>query len=1296
MTVLLARRRAVWLLAVAGVLFVAGVLGARATPAASKRAKAVPVRTTPTSEFGAWGDFVLPADTTITLTQPNGTTLAARLTQAEIGGDLEVDGYTVVKGDDKWWRYATGRDKNAKLIASDARAGVDARPAGLAPGAGRSRNVWDDGAGGDVRAQVFALLREASRQAQVEANAAGEPRLFRFPVLMLATWWDPEKGQSMPTFQEGNTAEHFNKILDGFGGNPTGSLTEFYFENSFGQFLVDVDVFGPFTSVRSIEDRCYYGNIEPTPVTDGDLDPTDSVLGIGGLGAAGMAIEAVPQADPSVDFAPYDNDGDGYVDFVGIIHSGPDMAVTGDPCNTWSHALPFSVLIDIAESVAGLPDLVRGGLPTLDGVIVDRLFTMPEFDEPGGQLNIGVATHEMGHALGEIDFYNVPDTSEGTGEWDIMAASGYMGRPIQSNPTGFNPSSRVFQGWVTPTVVHDDVRDVVLRPRNILPKAGYSYGEPDPNLVLVPVKWIKPGQTDELGHVWTDRDVFGLHLDGDRGYVLEGYYLEYISRTARAAPLTDKMTRSPYFDRAAHGSGLLTWHFDYYKRGNVLFGSNNGQDDDNRYQMDVEEWDFNDNTQELQLDTHRGEVSDVARDAAAGITSGTRQLSPIIKVVEGEPQAGLEFSGTVTPVAPDTFEFEVEDNPANGSMTVRAGSSGDCTLTVYKEGTTPPGSVDSGGGGDVEEFTITKPAPGTWIAEVGDFLLCLNYTGTVSFSSPNAFDTKGAADTWSNWTAAPTGWAFTNIRTGPSQGVSFATEAGDGDDQTLTLDIVNIGAGEVDVAPGFAVPIENSVGGRDPVNAGRDNVMRVPVFNSGGAPASAVSVVVREGSAAGRTVATGTLSLAAYQRGDFEFAYRPAAEGPYDLYVTVDPANTIAEVVEGNNTQHVSGWAGPADAAVLVVDDDGAMDAEDAFTGALAALGVPYAVATRHVDAATMRRYEAVIWSSAVDRENGQLDQVDRREIISFLDGGGKMWLSSNRASDALTAVAEDTFLAKYFGATIQEVETYDKPIAAKSTGDILGSLEFGLQPYAGRAFVDFVTVAEEGAGGTVTPILAATGALKPGDEGKLMGLRLEGGAFKSVLTTFNLSQASSYDGAVAVTRSVLSFFGVAGGRYAAGGREPLIFHSQPRLERSGTEVPVRAIVLGGAAGQSVTLHYRRHGLGGYYRVEMQRGSEPGSYVAVIPPEAVTPDGIDYFLQVGNGAALDPSLAAGRRGAHVIAVAVPEVGSPAAILAADQGGAPTVGDLPATGGRSGAPAVLVLIAAFVLHRRLRRRAPAHP
>src|SRR6185312_16295356 len=99
--------------------------------------------------------------------------------------------------------------------------------------------------------------------------------------------------------------------------------------------------------------------------------------------------------------------------------------------------------------------------------------------------------------------------------------------------------------------------------------------------------------------------------DGARGYVIEGYYLEYASRTAGPyAALDPRMTRSPYFDRGLHGSGLLAWHFDYWRRSNTYHGANDAQNDPNRLQMDVAEFYFYDNTQDIALNLHRGEGSD--------------------------------------------------------------------------------------------------------------------------------------------------------------------------------------------------------------------------------------------------------------------------------------------------------------------------------------------------------------------------------------------------------------------------------------------------------------------------------------------------------------------------------------------------------------------------------------------------------------------------------------------------------------------------------------------------------------
>ena len=378
---------------------------------------------------------------------------------------------------------------------------------------------------------------------------------------------------------------------------------------------------------------------------------------------------------------------------MGIIHSGAEMAVTGDLCNTWSHAISVSTFTSIAGTLLqgfGLPVPDTGfklGLPVPgQAVTYDRLFTMPEFETKTGTLTIGVAAHEMAHALGEPDYYGTDGSSSGSGDWDIMSGGSYGGTPSGSNPTWFNPATRVFQGWVTPTLIHEDQLDYELARRSSQPSADYAVGTPNPNLVLVPTRWVDVGDTTDDDHTWTQNDVYGLVKDGNKGYVIEGWYLELASRMPTRSPaIHDDMTRESYFDRWVYGSGLLTWHFDYWRRSNVLFGQNGANNDPNRMQMDVEEWDFNDNTQEIALNMNRAEASDVAWDAATGITSGTHRPNPSVKVEGGTPQAPIDIpSGPVTPLTPYDFVFQVADNPANRTMSVVINSDlvGDCTLQL--------------------------------------------------------------------------------------------------------------------------------------------------------------------------------------------------------------------------------------------------------------------------------------------------------------------------------------------------------------------------------------------------------------------------------------------------------------------------------------------------------------------------------------------------------------------------------------------------------------------------------------
>jgi hypothetical protein len=402
----------------------------------------------------------------------------------------------------------------------------------------------------------------------------------------------------------------------------------------------------------------------------------------------------------------------------------------------------------------------------------------------------------------------------------------------------------------------------------------------------------------------------------------------------------------------------------------------------------------------------------------------------------------------------------------------------------------------------------------------------------------------------------------------------------------------------------------------------------------------------------------------------------------------------VGEALEDNNAQKATGWAGPANPSVLIVDDDGPGDTERVYAGALAALGTPYAIAERHVTAEQMAAYDAVIWVSTLDRSEGQLDEADRTAIADYLGGGGKLWLSSNRALEALKGIDEGPFGAEWFGVESVDIDSYYKPVQFATT-DILGTGGLTLDVLPGRPFIDKYALV-----GDAVSLGVLQGSGTPADGEAVLGARLDGDAdgtaFQSVVSSFSLSQVSDPAAAIGMVGAVMDHFGVAGGQYTVTSTDPIVYAAQPRQTVSNVDLDVRAIVLGGQAGQPVRLYYRHHGVGAdYTEVAMTPSGNRGGYVGTIPAAHVTPDGIDYYLKAGAHSTYEPRLAATGTVANAIAVFMPEGAAPVAAAPTPVvAGAPVAPAgsgstrLPATGGRSLALLGAVLLVAALGGRRL--------
>ncbi len=172
---------------------------------------------------------------------------------------------------------------------------------------------------------------------------------------------------------------------------PTGSFRDYYLENSYGKLDIVGGVSGWY---RMPQLYSYYVN------------------GQAGLGsyprnAQKLAEDAVDAADPYVNFADHDYDGDGEVDGLIIVHAGPGREETGSDNDIHSHKWVMS------HSV------------WKDGVYMYTYNMNPEIHPGGALVDMGVFGHEYGHTLGLPDLYDTDYSSEGLGDWSMMAGGSW-------------------------------------------------------------------------------------------------------------------------------------------------------------------------------------------------------------------------------------------------------------------------------------------------------------------------------------------------------------------------------------------------------------------------------------------------------------------------------------------------------------------------------------------------------------------------------------------------------------------------------------------------------------------------------------------------------------------------------------------------------------------------------------------------------------------------------------------------------------------------------------------------------
>ena len=327
------------------------------------------------------------------VTQPNGEQLTVKIKGDEFHHYLTTaDGYTIVKNNQGYYAYGTLVNDEvvaSKIIARDA----DKRSA--------SDNAWLQTTGKNLKSasKIAAGIRaRAQRDALPHLNTINYNNFHGLVILVefndshftrsdVQTFYDNMINQENYTgyTNEDGTANPY--------GNCTGSVRDYFNDNSNGIFVPQFDIAGPFEVPYSVEQGDQY--------------------------AYNIFQSAIQKANPTVDFSQYDLDNNGAVDLVYFIYADtPSSSDPDHPNHIWPHRSSMYSYVKY------------------DGKYIRDYACSAEYiygKSSGIFDGIGTICHEFSHVLGLPDLYDTNENDDATngeaqhpGEWDLMAGGNYQ------------------------------------------------------------------------------------------------------------------------------------------------------------------------------------------------------------------------------------------------------------------------------------------------------------------------------------------------------------------------------------------------------------------------------------------------------------------------------------------------------------------------------------------------------------------------------------------------------------------------------------------------------------------------------------------------------------------------------------------------------------------------------------------------------------------------------------------------------------------------------------------------------
>ena len=240
-------------------------------------------------------------------------------------------------------------------------------------------------------------------------------------------------------FQDENSHQLWNDIInqEGYAENGAqGSVSDYFFDQSYGQFQLKFDVLGPIVAAH---DHAYYGQNKDWGEPTGWFDQNVGEL----------VEEACRGVADQVRFSDYDWDGDGEVDQVFLLYAGhgENDYWSKDSTVIWPHMSTLSIEWEGYEE----------GLE-LQGVRINTYACSNELTRSDKLAGMGTFCHEFSHCFGFPDMYNTEYGYSVLGSYDLMDMGCYNGNSWC--PIGYSSYERYACGWLTPFEI-DDPHNVI-------------------------------------------------------------------------------------------------------------------------------------------------------------------------------------------------------------------------------------------------------------------------------------------------------------------------------------------------------------------------------------------------------------------------------------------------------------------------------------------------------------------------------------------------------------------------------------------------------------------------------------------------------------------------------------------------------------------------------------------------------------------------------------------------------------------------------------------------------------------